>query len=69
MPSATEYVITSAGLVLCLKMMMSDTTKPTMNAGRASTYRPLHAVRPPATMAAPTVIAVLVTMSSTVIGR
>ena len=40
-----------------------------MNAGRASTYRPLHAVSAPATIAAPAVIAVFVTTSSTVIGR
>jgi hypothetical protein len=50
-------------------MTMSDTTKPTMNAGSARKYAPLTAVSTPATSATPAVIAVFWTTSSIVIGR
>ena len=50
-------------------MTTSETTNPMMNAGSASTYRPLSAVASPERIASPAQIAVFWTMSSIVIGR
>src|SRR5664279_463209 len=56
----------SAGLMLRLKMMTSESTRPMMAAGMASAYASNHAVAKPATTASTRITAVLVTTSSTV---
>jgi hypothetical protein len=75
MPSAAEYDSTRPGFAACLKMMMSESTRPTSRPpiiGMNGLMAPLStaiAVMTPATRATPRVNAVLVTTSSTVMGR